>query len=47
MLHAMFHDLRPLGSGEEDFKVFTIYGRGGNLGHVTWIIYVHISSPFL
>ena len=26
----------PFGSGEEDFrKVFTIYGRGGHLGHVT------------
>ena len=33
-----FHENRPAGSGEEDFGVvFTIYGRGGHLGHVTWI----------
>ena len=49
MLHAKFQDPRPLGSGEEDrfLKVFTIYGHGGHLGHVTWIIYIHIGSPFL
>ena len=35
MLHAKFKYPRPLGSGEEDFKVFTIYGHGGHLGHVT------------
>ena len=28
-------------------KVFTIYGHVGHLGHVTWIIYIHIGSPFL
>ena len=43
MLHAKFQDPRPLDSGEE----FTIYGHGGHLGHVTWIIYIHIGSPFL
>ena len=38
MLHIMFQDNRPKGSGEEDFyKVFTIYGHGGHLGHVTWM----------
>ena len=48
MLHAKFQDPRPLGSGEEDFyKVFTIYGHGGHLGHVTSTIYIHIDSPFL
>ena len=48
MLHAKFQDPRPLGSGEEDFnKVFTIYGHGGHLGHVTWTIYIYIDSPFL
>ena len=26
---------------------FTIYGHGGHLGHVTWISYIHIGSPFL
>ena len=36
MLHTKFHENRPAGSGEEDFlEVFTIYGRGGHLGHVT------------
>ena len=27
--------------------VFTIYGHGGHLGHVTWIIYIYIGSHFL
>ena len=36
MLHTKFHGNRSAGSGEEDFlRVFTIYGRGGHLGHVT------------
>ena len=36
MLHAKFQNHRTCGSGEEDFfKVFTIYGHGGHLGHVT------------
>ena len=36
MLHTKFHGNRPAGSGEEDFlRVFTIYGRGSHLGHVT------------
>ena len=26
---------------------FTEYGHDGHLGHVTWIINVHISSPLL
>ena len=29
------------------FKVFTIYGHGGYLGHVTWTIYINFGSPFL
>ena len=38
MLHTKFREKRPAGSGEKDFlRVFTIYGRGGNLGHVTSI----------
>ena len=28
-------------------KGFTIYGHSCHLGHVTWIIYIHIGSPFL
>ena len=38
MLHTKFRGNRPTGSGEEDFLVFfTIYGRGGHLGHLTLI----------
>ena len=37
MLHTKFRGNRPAGSG--DFKrVFTIYGHGGHLGHVTSIM---------
>ena len=36
MLHTKSQGNRPSGSGEEDFlRVFTIYGRGVHLGHVT------------
>ena len=39
MLHTKLLGKRPAGSGEEDFlRVFTIYGRGGHLGHVISII---------
>ena len=39
MLHAKFQGHRTCGSGEEDFfMVFTKYGHGGHLGHVTWTI---------
>ena len=32
---------------EENFlKVFTIYGRGGHIGHVTWTICTNFGSPF-
>ena len=38
MLHTKLRGNRPAGSGEEDFKrVFTIYGDGGHLGHLTSI----------
>ena len=36
MIHARFSDHRTLGSGNE---VFTLLGRGGPFGSVTWIIY--------
>ena len=26
------------GPGEEVLKIFTIYGRGGHIGHVTWTV---------
>ena len=39
MLHTKFHGNRPAGSGEEDFlRVFTIYGHGSHLCHVTSIM---------
>ena len=28
-------------------RVFTIYGHGSRLGHVTWTIYTKFGSPFL
>ena len=47
MLHAKFQHHRTSGSGEEDFfKVLTIYGHGGHLGHVTWTIYINFRSSF-
>ena len=42
MLHTKFSENRPAGSGEEDFRrVFTIYGRGGHLDHVTSIMLIN------
>ena len=39
MLNTTFLGNRPAGSEEEDFlRVFTIYGCGGHLGHVTIIM---------
>ena len=38
MLHTKFRGNRPAGSGEDLLRVFTIYGRGGHLGHVTSIM---------
>ena len=38
MLHTKFHGNWPAGSGEDFKRVFTIYGHGGHLGHVTSIM---------
>ena len=39
MLHTKFRGNRLAASGKEDFlKCFTIYERGGHLGHVTSIM---------
>ena len=38
MLHTKFRGNRPGGSEEDFGRVFTIYGCGGHLGHVTSII---------
>ena len=48
MLHSKFHECRPVGSGEKDFFVFfTIYGRGGHLGHANWIWRSNFRLPYL
>ena len=47
MLHTKFHGNRPAGSGEEDFlRVFTIYGRGGHLGHMTKMQRINFRFPY-
>ena len=47
MLHTKFCENRPSGSGEEDFlRVFTIYGHGGHLGHVTKMPQSLFRSPY-
>ena len=47
MLHSKFRENRPAGSGGEDFrKVFTIYGRGGHLGHVTKVPRINFRSHY-
>ena len=39
MLHTKFLGNRSTGSREEDFlRVFTIYGHGSHLGHLTSIM---------
>ena len=40
MLHTKFRGNSPAGSGEDFLRVFTIYGRGGHLGHVTSIMLI-------
>ena len=48
MLHAMFQNHRPSGSGEGRFlKVFAIYSHGGHHGHVTWTIFQNLHCPLL
>ena len=51
MLHTKFPGNLPASSGAEDFlRVFTIYGRGGHLGHVTSIMssnfHFHVPESF-
>ena len=48
MLHTKFQVHRSITLGEEDFfKVFTIYGHGGNVGHVTQLICINFHSHSL
>ena len=46
MLHTKFRENRPAGSGEDFLRVFTIYGRGGHLGHVTQMPRTNFCSPY-
>ena len=45
MLHTKFRGNRPAGSGEDFLRVFTIYGRGGHLGHVTQMLQTNFLFP--
>ena len=47
MLHTKFQGQWSIGSGEEIFKVFTLYDHGGHVGFVTQLIYInfHFHSP--
>ena len=46
MLHTKAQGHWPFGSGEEDFwRVFTIYGHGGHLRHVTQTPQTNFRSP--
>ena len=51
MLHTKFRGNRPAGSGEDFLRVFTIYGRGSHLGHVTSIMssdfHFHVPESFI
>ena len=42
MLHNKFRGNQPAGSREDLGRVFTIYGHGGHLDHVTSIILIYI-----
>ena len=46
MLHTKFEGYRSIGSVEEEvfFKVFTIYGHGGHVGHVTQLVCMNFHS---
>ena len=44
MLHTKFQGHRSIGSGEDFLKVFTIYGHGSHLGHVTLLICINFHS---
>ena len=46
MLHTMFQGYGYFGSGEETFKVFTRYGHGSHVGHVTQLIGINFHFLF-
>ena len=45
-MHMKFHENRPAGFGEDFGVAFTIYGRGGHLGHVTRISRSNFRLPY-
>ena len=46
MLHTKFRENQSAGSGEDFLRVFTIYGRGGHLDHVTHMLRINFRSPY-
>ena len=46
MLHTMFRGNRSTSFGEDFWRVFTIYGRGSHLGHVTQMPRTNFRSPY-
>ena len=44
MLLIKFQDLQSIASGEVFFNVFTIYGHGGHVVHVTQLICINFHS---
>ena len=44
MLHTKSQGHLPFGSGEDFLRVYTIYGNGGHLGHVTRTIWTNLGS---
>ena len=47
MLHTKFQGYGSINSGQESFfkGMFTIYGHGGHVGHVTQLMYIDFHSP--
>ena len=45
MLYTKFKGHRLVGFGKDFWRVFTIYGHGGHLGHMTRIIWTNFHSP--
>ena len=45
-IQAKRKHFRSSGSGEDFFKVFTIDGQGGHVGHVTQLICMNFHSHF-
>ena len=46
MLHTRFRGNRSADSGEDFCRLFTIYRRGGHLGHVTKMPQTNFCSPY-